>query len=138
MAEPLPLHLSQTSGLPFYRQIEDQLAELIRSGQLPEGTRLPSVRELAAQTLVSLITIRRVYSDLAADGLIVRRQGQGTFVAQGVAAVSAERARSGARDALRQAVSTALQRGLSADEVAQEVADALRATPASGAAREAG
>ena len=53
----LSLELSDASGIPFYRQIVDQLAELIRSGRLGPGTRLPSVRDLAAQTMVSLITI---------------------------------------------------------------------------------
>jgi GntR family transcriptional regulator len=77
----LPIHLNQASNVPFYRQIVDQLAGLIRSGELPPNTRLPSFRELAPQLLVSLITVRRAYADLETAGLIVCRQGQGTFVA---------------------------------------------------------
>ena len=46
MPPSLPIHLSQASGVPFYRQIVDQMAELIRSGQLEPGSRLPSFREL--------------------------------------------------------------------------------------------
>ncbi len=80
----LSISLSQASGVPYYRQIFDQLGDLIRSGHLPPGTQLPSFRELAPQLLVSLITVRRAYEDLEKAGLIVCRQGQGTFVAEGI------------------------------------------------------
>ena len=76
--------LSNASGVPFYRQIVDQMADMIRAGTLDPGSRLASVRELALQLQVSLITVRRAYADLEAAGLIVRRQGQGTFVAMDV------------------------------------------------------
>jgi GntR family transcriptional regulator len=62
---PLDLTLTDASGVPYYRQIETQLAELIRLGKLPSGTRLPSVRELALELKVSVITTRRTYADLA-------------------------------------------------------------------------
>jgi GntR family transcriptional regulator len=116
---PLPLSLGASSGIPFYKQIEDQLAELIRSGSLPPGTRLPSFRRLAGDLLVSLITVRRAYSDLEQDGLIVRRQGQGTFVAENVAGVSRERARREAVALLLEAVRTAQRLGLSVVEQRQ-------------------
>lgn len=108
----LPLQLSQASGVPFYRQVVDQMAELIRSGQLPPGTRLPSVRELSRRLLVSLITVRRSYADLEAARLIVRRQGQGTFVAEDVEVPSRRRALAEARERLSEAVSRARQLGL--------------------------
>jgi len=108
----LPIHLSQASGVPFYRQIVDQMAELIRSGQLAPGTRLPSYRELAPQLLVSLITVRRAYTDLEHAGLIVLKQGQGTFVAADVKAASRQRALAEARQVLTQAVARAQQLGL--------------------------
>jgi len=113
----LSLELSQASGVPFYRQLEDQLADLIRSGRLSPGSRLPSVRDLAGQTLVSLITVRRAYADLEAAGLIVRRQGQGTFVAEHVAELSRERAADEARQALTDAVNRAGQLGLSEAQI---------------------
>jgi GntR family transcriptional regulator len=116
-AESLPLRLSEASGVPFYRQIVDQMAEFIRSGQLPPNTRLPSVRELAGQLLVSLITIRRSYADLEAAGLIVRRQGQGTFVAREVDAASCERALAEAKTVLADAVSQARRLGLDGNQL---------------------
>ncbi len=112
----LPLKLQASSGVPFYKQLEDQLAELIRSGALTPGTRLPSFRALAGELLVSLITVRRAYADLEQEGLIVRRQGQGTFVAEGVASVSRERARRQARDLLIGAVHAARRLGLADTE----------------------
>jgi len=121
----LPLRLTQASGVPYYRQVVDQMAELIRSGQLPVGTLLPSVRELARQLLVSLITIRRAYADLESGGLIVRRQGQGTFVAEGVEVTSRERALAEARAQLADAVARARQLGLDGPELRRHVARLL-------------
>lgn len=108
----LPIHLSQASGVPFYRQIVDQLAGLVRSGQLSTGTRLPSFRELAPQLLVSLITVRRAYSDLEAAGLIVCRQGHGTFVADGIEARSRRESLAEARELVASAIVRARQLGL--------------------------
>lgn len=47
----IPIQLSDASGVPYYRQVVDQVAELVRSGQLAPGSLLPSVRDLAAQSL---------------------------------------------------------------------------------------
>jgi len=110
--DQLPITLSQASGLPFYRQIVDQTADLIRSGQLVPGTQLPSVRELAGQLLVSLITVRRAYSDLENARLIVLRQGQGTYVADDVGAASREQALAEGRAAIAEAIARARRLGL--------------------------
>ncbi len=110
--DKLPIHLSQASGVPFYRQLVDQLAGLIRSGQLSPNTRLPSFRELAPQLLVSLITVRRAYADLEAAGLIVCRQGQGTFVAGEIETASRRQALAEARALIESALVRARQLGL--------------------------
>ena len=115
--DPLPLKLSQASGVPYYRQIEDQVADLIRAGQLPPGTQLPSVRDLASRLLVSLITVRRAYSDLENARLIELRQGHGTFVAEDVDTASAVQVRAEARRALAEAVLRALRLGLDEAEI---------------------
>ena len=104
----LDLHpLSEASGVPFYRQVVDQVTERIRSGQLCAGHPLPSVRELSKTLLVSLITIRRAYADLESAGLVVRRQGRGTFVAEDVTLASQRGARSEAESVLREALGRA-------------------------------
>jgi GntR family transcriptional regulator len=112
MTSLLPIRLSQASGVPFYRQIVDQVADLIRSGQLPPDSQLPSFRELAPQLLVSIITVRRAYADLEAAGLIVRRQGQGTFVASQVEGASRRQSLAEARHHLAAALTRARQLGL--------------------------
>jgi GntR family transcriptional regulator len=78
----MSIQLNEYSAEPLYHQIEVQLRALIVSGQLGEGTLLPSIREMAQHLKCSVITIRRVYQDLEAAGLLVTRQGTGTFVAK--------------------------------------------------------
>ena len=123
----LPIRLSQASGVPYYRQIVDQIAGLIRSGQLHPESRLPSVRDLAPQLLVSLITVRRAYADLEAAALIVRRQGQGTFVASEVGAASRKRALAEARAHLETAVAHARLCGLRGNELRAFIEELLAA-----------
>ena len=113
----LEIRLSDASGVPFYRQIVDQMADMVRAGTLQPESRLLSVRELALQLAVSLITIRRAYADLEAAGLIVRRQGQGTFVAEDVGKAAAKQARKDAQIALEQAIDRARQLGLDDAEI---------------------
>ena len=73
--------LSAAKG-PLYAQIIDNLKREISEGRLPAGAPLPSFRRLAEDLLVSVITVKRAYEDLERDGIIVRRQGLGTFVSE--------------------------------------------------------
>ena len=114
--------------MPFYRQLTDQIEELIHSGQLSAGDPMPSVRALAKQTLVSLITIRRAYADLAAAGLLVQKQGLGTFVSEQASRVSEARAADEAREVLRGAITRAFQLGLSSSEVLEHIRSVIAAT----------
>ncbi|MCD4748963.1 MAG: GntR family transcriptional regulator [Thermoanaerobaculales bacterium] len=113
----LQIQLSDASGVPYYRQIVDQMSQLIRSGQLAQGDQLPSVRELTGQLLVSLITTRRAYADLEAAGLIKRRQGHGTFVAEEIEMASHDQAMEMTLDQLEQIVGDARRMGLEDDEI---------------------
>lgn len=119
------IDLSSASGVPFYRQIVDQVAEAVRAGELLPDSALPSVRDLSQALLVSLITVRRAYADLEAEGLIVRRQGQGTFVASKVEAATRRRSRSEAKVALGEAVQKARRLGLSVEEISAAVQETL-------------
>ncbi|MFH1998790.1 MAG: GntR family transcriptional regulator [Planctomycetota bacterium] len=122
---PLLIQLSNASGVPFYRQIVDQVAQLIRSGQLAPGTRLPSVRDLAGQLLVSLITVRRSYADLETAGLIQRRQGYGTYVSDDIKVASKKQAFSEARATLSDAITHVTQLGVTPEELRKIVDDLL-------------
>lgn len=75
------LPIDRQSPIPLYRQIEDYLRQSILSGSLPPGAALPATRELARQLGVSRITVQNAYAGLESDGLILSREGSGTFVA---------------------------------------------------------
>ena len=74
--------VSPGPGVPLYEQIVEQIRQQIMAGELTAGTPLPSLRALAGELRVSLITTTRAYNDLAAEGLIVNVPGKGSFVAQ--------------------------------------------------------
>ena len=76
------LHLSRESAVPVWRQLEDQLRQVILSRQLPAGARLPSSRVLAGDLGVSRPTVVQVLERLEAEGLVEMRHGAGTFVAE--------------------------------------------------------
>jgi len=84
--EPNPFAIDPGDELPVGLQLTWRLRALISTGQLASGERLPSFRQLAGWAGVNLNTVRAVYEGLERDGLVVSRQGQGTFVAAGVEA----------------------------------------------------
>ncbi|MFG1952800.1 GntR family transcriptional regulator [Micromonospora sp. NPDC048830] len=69
--------------VPPYEQVRGQLAEQIGDGRLPAGTRLPTVRQLAAELGLAVNTVARAYRELEAAGLLETRGRHGTFVAPG-------------------------------------------------------
>ena len=72
--------ITNTSGKPIYEQIEEQIKEAILSGELAEGDLLPSIRQLARDLKISVITTTRAYSDLERQGFVAVMQGKGCFV----------------------------------------------------------
>ncbi len=74
--------ISQADPRPMYVQIIEQIRRRIAVGDWPPGFELPSIRAMAAATRVSVITVKRAYFDLERDGVIVTRQGKGSFVAE--------------------------------------------------------
>ena len=73
--------ISNASDKPIYEQITDQIKGLILNGTLSAGDALPSIRYLARELRISVITTKRAYSDLERDGFIATVTGKGTFVA---------------------------------------------------------
>ncbi len=72
--------ISNQSELPIYAQVREQLKEQILNGEIPEGTVLPSIRKLAKEIGVSVITTTRAYNELEAEGFIASMQGKGSVV----------------------------------------------------------
>ena len=70
----------QTDTRPMYQQIMEQIRQRIAVGDWPPGTPLPSVRELASDATVSVITVKRAYLELGREGVIVTQQGKGSWV----------------------------------------------------------
>jgi GntR family transcriptional regulator len=81
-----PFRIDPDDEVPVGLQLGWRLRALIRTGELDAGERLPSFRRLAEWAGVNVGTVRTVYEALEADGLVVTRHGQGTFVAEGVEA----------------------------------------------------
>lgn len=75
--------LSNSSAAPIYEQIAQQIKSAILSGELAEGQMLPSIRALANDLRISVITTKRAYADLEEAGFVTTVQGKGTFVAGG-------------------------------------------------------
>lgn len=73
--------ISNSSGQPIYNQIVSQIKNLIISGELKEGDTLPSMRLLAKELRISVITTKRAYEELEREGFIVSFTGKGSFVA---------------------------------------------------------
>ncbi len=72
--------VSNLAGVPIYQQIKDQIKAAIIAGTVKEGDMLPSVRQLARDLKISVITTTRAYSDLEQEGFVVNMQGKGCFV----------------------------------------------------------
>ena len=120
----LDIIISNSSGKPIYEQIASQIKSLIISGQLREGESLPSIRLLAKELRISVITTKRAYEDLERDGFIETVPGKGSFVApKDVEFVREEHMRQ-VESALCEAIHWAQTGGITAGEL-KELIDIL-------------
>lgn len=74
------MKLLQNSGIPIYQQIADSFREDIMSGKLKQGEYLPSIRALARELKISVITTMKAYEQLESEGLVTAMQGKGFYV----------------------------------------------------------
>lgn len=109
--------ISNSSDRPIYEQITGQIKNLIMSGQLKEGTLLPSMRTLAKELRVSVITTKRAYEDLERDGFITTMVGKGSFVKAADAGLVREERLKEIEDLLAKAVHLASVSGIEQGEV---------------------
>ncbi len=104
--------LDNSNPHPLYQQIVDQVRTRILAGDLGPGDQLPSIRQLAAELLTSVMTTKRAYQDLEAAGLIQTRAGRGTYVCE-IAEPLRQRLRlTEVEDRLREAVRAAARLGI--------------------------
>lgn len=118
--------LSPAAPGPLYQQIINGLKGEIAQGRLAPGTPLPSVRALAEDLLVSVITVKRAYEELEHDGIIYRRQGLGTFVAENGSARSLELKIGRAEELLREALREANEAGWSGEAIMKRMREIIR------------
>ena len=104
--------ISQTDKRPMYLQIMEQMKQRVAVGDWAAGQAIPSIRQLAAEIGVSVITVKRAYLELEREGVIVTRQGKGCFVASDSDVGTRIREQELARH-LDQAVRSAAMMGLS-------------------------
>lgn len=109
--------ISNSSNEPIYAQIENQIKAMIMQSELKEGDALPSMRNLAKELRISLITTKRAYEDLERDGFIVTVAGKGCFVAAKNTQLVREENLKEIEKLLAKAVETAKVCGISQNEL---------------------
>ena len=117
--------ISAAAPESLYQQIVDRLKREISEGGLAPGSPLPSFRVLAEELLVSVITVKRAYEELEREGIIYRRQGLGTFVADAADDRSREVKRQRAEALLAEALREATEAGLTTEEVVRLLRTAI-------------
>ncbi|MDO5844793.1 MAG: GntR family transcriptional regulator [Methanocorpusculum sp.] len=111
--------ISNSSDKPIYEQITSQIKKQIVSGELPEGFALPSMRLLAKELRISVITTKRAYTDLEHDGFIETVTGKGSFVAGKNKELIKEQQLKLAEENISNAVEIAKNYGITKEELAE-------------------
>ena len=113
--------VSNRSGIPIYEQIKEQIKTAIFSGEIHEDELLPSIRQLARDLKISVITTTRAYSDLEQEGFIVNMQGKGCFVLPRNTELARENAMHRLESGLSTAIITAKAEGITKEEVIERL-----------------
>src|SRR5262245_29360650 len=121
----MEFHLDPRSGLATYLQIVQQVKEALRLGVLDVGDQLPTVREVVADLAINPNTVAKAYRDLERDGLVVARQGRGTFVASTLAQASL-RHHDELREQLERWIAAAEAAGLDEESIRALISSTLR------------
>ena len=109
--------ISNSSDIPLYQQIKDQIKDAILKEELVEGDPLPSIRGFANDLKVSVLTIRRVYEELEQEGFVVSQVGIGTFVSASNAELLRDTKRRLVEQKMQDMIQTAKSLNISKDEL---------------------
>jgi len=119
----MKFYIDPVSGVPFYRQIIDQIKYAIARGELRPGDQLPTVRQLAVDLAINLNTVGKAYSQLEILGILQTQQGSGTFISPQKVEVS-ELERQEKLDTLcREFISSAASYGFTLNELIEALHD---------------
>ena len=117
--DAVPFRLDTASGVPFYRQIIDQVLLAVADGRLKPGVQLPTVRQLAVDLSVNLNTIARAYREMEIRGIVETQQGTGTFVSARKPEKKTAERRKALERLVDQFLSLATSQGFTSDEFAE-------------------
>lgn len=109
--------ISNSSSTPIYEQIKNAIINQIMDGELKEDEALPSIRTLAQDIKISVMTIKKAYDELESEGYIVSRQGKGTFVAPKNSELVKEQAQKDIEKYLEKMIDIAKNFNISKDEL---------------------
>ena len=113
--------LNNSSMIPIYEQIVDQVKNQIIRGEISENEALPSVRALSAELKISALTVKKSYDRLEEEGFVVTVHGKGTFVAATDKELAVEARRKAVEDDFTNAIDKARAVGMTADEIREIV-----------------
>ena len=111
------MKISQTNGIPIYKQIADAFRTDILAGKYKQGEFLPSIRELAKDLRISVITTMKAYEQLEAEGLVTASQGKGFYVNAQDSEMLREQHLRKVEDSLVSAIEAAKIAGMSNEEL---------------------
>ena len=120
------MKILQNSGVPIYQQIAEQLKADILAGKMKQGEYLPSIRSLAKELKISVITTMKAYELLAAEGLVTAAQGKGFYVNAQDSEMLKEQHLRKVEDALQEAIAAAKIAGITETELQQMLEMLLR------------
>ncbi|MHB8469837.1 MAG: GntR family transcriptional regulator [Gaiellaceae bacterium] len=123
----IEFRLDAHSGVATYLQIVQQVKEALRLGTIDVGDQLPTVREVVADLAINPNTVAKAYRDLEREGLVIARQGRGTFIASTLAPASL-RHHDELRAELERWIETAENAGLDGESIRALVSATLRET----------
>lgn len=118
--------ISNMSGVPIYEQIKEQIKAAIINGSVKEGEMLPSIRQLARDLKISVITTTRAYADLEQEGFVVNVQGKGCYVQPQNTELIREQKLREIEDNFTSAIAQARMIKLSSDELKEMLSIMLR------------
>jgi len=117
------IQITLKDGVPIYRQIVNQVKYMVASGQLKAGAELPPIRVLAEQLLVTPNTVVKAYGQLETEGVVYKRRGAGTYIAENGSPLKAAEQRRILAERADTLLSEARQMGYNLDDVLKIIHD---------------
>ncbi len=115
--------LDSSSGVPFYRQIIDQVLLAVADGRLKVGTQLPTVRQLAVDLSVNLNTVAKAYREMEIRGIVQTQQGTGTFIAARTGGGRSREKRKAVSDLLDRFIASAEALGIPIEDLVEALVE---------------